>query len=71
MKQLIVLAALATLAAPVAAQAPAAKPTPAPTKTARAPVVRTQKSLDCSKQADAQNVHGKPRKAFMAKCKKA
>ena len=31
---------------------------------------RTAKSLECSEQADAKNVHGKPRKIFMSKCKK-
>lgn len=35
------------------------------------PVQRTAKSLDCSKQADAKNVHGKARKSFMSSCKKA
>ena len=32
---------------------------------------RTEKSLACSKQADAKNVHGKDRKSFMSQCKKA
>ena len=32
---------------------------------------RTAKSLECSKQADAKNLHGKPRKTFMSTCKKA
>ena len=40
------------------------------TKT-NAPVQRTAKSLDCSKQADAKNIHGKARKSFMSSCKKA
>ena len=30
---------------------------------------RTAQSLECSKKADAQNIHGKPRKSFMSKCK--
>ena len=34
-------------------------------------VPRTAKSLDCSKQADAKNIHGKDRKSFMSHCKKA
>ncbi|MDQ2762398.1 MAG: PsiF family protein [Pseudomonadota bacterium] len=38
--------------------------------TTRAPVVRTAKSLDCSKQADSKGLHGKPRKSFMSSCKK-
>lgn len=55
------------------ATAPAAKPVAAATAAAktRAPVVRTAKSLECSKQADAKGLHGKPRKAFMSTCKKA
>ena len=32
---------------------------------------RTAASLQCSKDADAKNIHGKPRKAFMSQCKKA
>ena len=32
---------------------------------------RTAKSLDCSKQADAKNIHGKDRKSFMSHCKRA
>ena len=34
-------------------------------------VERTAKSLECSKQADTKNLHGKPRKVFMRTCKKA
>ena len=30
---------------------------------------RTAQSLECSKKADAANVHGGPRKSFMSKCK--
>jgi hypothetical protein len=55
------------------AQTPAAQPAaarPAP-KAAKAPVVRTAKSLNCSKQADAKSLHGTPRKHFMSTCKKA
>ena len=36
-----------------------------------APKPRTAASLQCSKDADAKNIHGKPRKAFMSSCKKA
>jgi hypothetical protein len=31
---------------------------------------RTAESLECSKQADANGLHGKPRRVFRAKCKK-
>jgi hypothetical protein len=30
---------------------------------------RTARSLECSQKADAQNLHGKPRKRFMLDCK--
>ena len=30
---------------------------------------RTARSLECSQKADAQNLHGKPRKHFMRECK--
>ena len=49
--------------------APAAKPAASTAKKAQAP--RTAKSLECSKQADAKSLHGKPRKKFMSTCKKA
>ena len=48
--------------------APAAASTAAPmAKKGEKP--RTAQSLECSRKADAQNVHGKPRKTFMSKCK--
>jgi len=56
-----------------AAQTPA--PAAASTAAPMAPMAkkgekpRTAQSLECSKKADAQNVHGKPRKTFMSKCK--
>jgi len=54
----------AEMAAPAPkAAAPAAKATTAKKE-------RTAKSLECSKEADTKNLHGKPRKAFMSKCKK-
>ncbi len=52
----------ATPAAPSAAPAAAM-----PMKKAEKP--RTAQSLECSKKADAANIHGKPRKSFMSKCK--
>ena len=39
-------------------------------KTTMPATPRTAESLECSKQADAKGLHGKPRKAFRAKCKK-
>jgi hypothetical protein len=58
-----------------ATPAPAAKAAPAEKKAApaekKAEVPRTAASLECSKEADAKNVHGKERKKFMSECKKA
>jgi len=66
-------AAAAKPAAKPAAAKPAmttaAKPAAKPANTNNAP--RTAKSLACSKQADAKNIHGAARKSFMSKCKKA
>jgi hypothetical protein len=54
---------------------PAAPATPSMTKPAMpakpSMKPRSAKSLDCSKQADSQTLHGKPRKDFMSKCKKS
>ena len=47
---------------------PAAKATPAEKKAEKP---RTAASLECSKEADAKNVHGKERKKLMSECKKA
>ena len=54
----MMLAAIGTMALLTAADAATEKP-------------RTAKSLECSKQADTKNLHGKPRKSFMRTCKKA
>ena len=66
---------LSTTGAFAQAAAPAT-PATAPATTPAAPAMmkkgakpRTAQSLECSKKADAQNIHGKPRKAFMSKCK--
>ena len=53
-----------TTSATTAATTPKAAPKAAPKP-------RTAASLQCSKDADAKNIHGKPRKAFMSSCKKA
>ncbi len=66
----ILLAGAATAQAP--APAAAAKTTTSTTATTKAaPKPRTAASLQCSKDADAKGIHGKPRKAFMNSCKKA
>jgi hypothetical protein len=51
-------AAAAPAAAPAATPAPAAKP------------ARSAKSLECSKEADAKGLKGKPRKKFRSACMK-
>jgi hypothetical protein len=64
----------ATPTAPTAPAMPAAPAAPAMPKPAMTKPAMTKprsaKSLDCSKQADSQTLHGKPRKEFMSKCKK-
>lgn len=54
-----------------ATPAPAAKAAPAAPAEKKAEKPRTAASLECSKEADAKNVHGKERKKFMSECKKA
>ena len=45
--------------------------TPSPAGSAKAATKpRTSASIECSKRADAQNLHGKERKKFRADCKK-
>lgn len=48
--------------------APASKTAPADTSKAEKP--RTAASLECSKQADAKNLHGDARRKFRSECKK-
>ena len=38
-------------------------------KESKDPAARSAKSIECSQKADAQNLHGKPRKHFMRDCK--
>jgi hypothetical protein len=54
----------ASPAAKPAATSPAAASTPAPAKP------RSALSLECSKKADAQGLHGKARKKFRSECKR-
>jgi psiF repeat len=63
-------AAFAQGAAAPAQPAPPAPTAPAkPVKAMKKP--RSAKSLECSKKADEQKLHGKARKHFMSKCKKS
>ncbi len=59
-------AAPAAPAAPTSAAAPMAPMAPMAKKGQKP---RTAQSLECSKKADAANIHGKPRSAFMRNCK--
>jgi hypothetical protein len=54
--------------AAIAQTAPSATTPPASKKAATQN--RSPESIECSKQADAQGLKGKPRKVFRAKCKK-
>lgn len=58
-----------TAPAPAAAPAAASPAAPAAAPAKKAAKPRTAQSLECSKKADAANIHGKPRSAFMRKCK--
>ena len=60
-------AAFAQAAAPAPAAPTAAAPAMPAAKAGQKP--HTAQSLECSKKADAANIHGKPRSAFMRKCK--
>jgi len=55
-------------AAPSAA-APATTAKPAPAD-AGGGAERSARSIECSQKADAQGLHGKPRKHFMRECKR-
>jgi psiF repeat len=46
---------------------PNSVPLPAPEQD---PAARSAKSIECSQKADAQNLHGRPRKHFMHECKR-
>ena len=47
----------------------AATPDPAAAGAPEDAGARSAKSMECSQKADAQNLHGKPRKRFMHECK--
>jgi hypothetical protein len=74
MRKLLIAAIVGSFCASAAiAQTPPSTTTPPPAaaktkKAASQP--RSAESLECSKQADAQGLKGKPRKTFRAKCKK-
>jgi hypothetical protein len=66
-----ILALLGTGVVQAQTAAPMTKPAAADKAKPMAKPARTAKSLECSKEADAKNLHGKPRKKFMSTCKKA
>jgi predicted outer membrane protein len=47
-----------------------AQPKPSTAPAAKAPVVHSAASIECSKQADAKGLHGKERKKFRSECKR-
>ena len=70
----------AQMSPPAAPAAPAAPKAPAMPKAPVMPkahamsaddMAKKAKSKECSAQADAQKLHGKPREEFRAKCKKS
>ena len=61
--------AFAQTAAPAAPAAPTSAAAPMVPMAKKGQKPRTAQSLECSKKADAANVHGKPRSAFMRNCK--
>ena len=65
-------AALAVFFASDALAFDASAPDGAPGASSTAPDAgaRSDKSIECSQKADAQDLHGKPRKHFMRECKR-
>jgi hypothetical protein len=61
-------AALAQTTTPPATNPPATAKTTPKAKVPEKP--RSAESIECSKQADAKGLHGKPRKTFRTKCMK-
>ena len=71
MKIKLLLAAISTAALLSTGTAYAQSAAPEkPAATAKAKAPRSEKSLECSKQADAKGLHGKDRKKFRSECKK-
>lgn len=69
-KMLLAAAATLALLSTGVAQAQTAAPAAKTEAASKAKAPRTAKSLECSKEADAKSLHGKPRKKFMSKCKR-
>lgn len=68
-KSLACVAALFLMTGAQAFALDAATPDAAPGGAAEDAGARSAKSIECSQKADAQNLHGKPRKRFMHECK--
>jgi len=62
--------AVATAFASMLLMSSAFAQTAAPAPAAKAPMVHSAASLECSKEADAKGLHGKERKKFRSECKK-
>lgn len=71
MRNILIAAIIGSLWASAAmAQTTPSTPTPPASSKKAATQARSPESIECSKQADAQGLKGKPRKVFRAKCKK-
>jgi hypothetical protein len=71
MRKLLIAAFVGSFCASAAiAQTAPSTPTPPAASKKAATQTRSPESIECSKQADAQGLKGKPRKVFRAKCKK-
>jgi len=71
MRKLLIIGLLAAPLSLGTALAQTTTSTPSsPAASAKAAKPRSSASIECSKRADAQNLHGKERKKFRATCKK-
>jgi hypothetical protein len=71
MRKLLIIGLLAAPLSLGTAFAQTTTTTPSPAGSAKAATKpRTSASIECSKRADAQKLHGKERKKFRADCKK-
>lgn len=71
MKLATLAAAAALMVLPLGAVGLAQTAAPAAPAASAAAPMRTEKSIECSRQADAKGLHGEARRKFRAACKKA
>jgi len=71
MRKILIAAFVGSLCASAALAQTTPSTTPAPAGPKKAATqAHSPESIECSKQADAQGLKGKPRKVFRAKCKR-